>query len=152
MPNTQLGLLIMNPSHPHASCLSCTQAFLGHCRQRPVGTTLAAVTNRTSKWQQETNFSHSPLFRMLQHRCQKYRIRGKDWWLENTCRRAELSSQHQWDSVLFMIPRIRQGNIATLPAPEMPREHQAQSDPKATSIQLWGSWATRAMSPTSRSS
>lgn len=105
-----------SPSHPHASCLSCMQAFLGHCRQRPVGTKLAAVTNRPAN--DNNHFSHSPCLDTASF-CQQYRIRGKDWWLEKTCRRAwaQVNNTNETASCLWYPGASRQGNIATLPCP-----------------------------------
>lgn len=140
MPSTQLGLLIKNPSHIHTppASLACKHSW-GTAGKGQWG--LSQLLSPTGPANDNKKLiSVTPLFRMLQHRCQQYRIRGKDWWLEKTCRRAELSSQHQWDSILFMIPRIRQGNIAYSSCPwKCFGEHQAQSDPLSmTSIQLWG--------------
>lgn len=47
--------------------------------------------------------------------------------------------------LLFLKPRIMLSPFRVFPAPAMPAEHQAESDPMVTSRRRWGSWAIRDM-------
>lgn len=77
-PNSQLQA--SKSCVPHTQiplCLSCTQAFLEHCRQRPAPqllTKASCAQEQTSRSQWEIDSSHPSLFRILLslcHYCEK---------------------------------------------------------------------------------
>ena len=98
---------------------------------------LAALTSRTSRLQPETGveavMESVPTL-----------LPDSQWflWLEGPSRRGQLTSPQQGEAPLVS---DTQDEAGPFPAPEMPGEQQAESDPTVTSRQCWGSWAIRDM-------